>query len=324
MSLAVRRMPSPDSHPQGDSHEFPRHRTVQDPCRCRNHGGGTCRLRQFRMPGPVRHDGQRLQRQEVQRLRRQEVAVCVRRPRSMQLPLPALPDGALIRLHDTATAGLNGFRRATAKHGSLIQSWVRGARVVALDHYPAGGVVDRQRGSQFYSHCHRADGSEHGHIHLFWHATRSGRRRHLGRLQAGKTCGDWMRGAPSHRVSIGLHPRGLPVPLFTVNHGVTGGHWFDAPTTIKRVRRVELCEVADHADSCAWITAFVHLYEPLIARVLQARDRRLARMAPLATALDDRRVEVVSQVRLDWARHLQRLEEELSMRGLGPAGAAQA
>ncbi len=121
--------------------------------------------------------------------------------------------------------------------------------------------------------------------------------------------------------------------LFTVNHGVTGGHWFDAPTTIERVRRFELCEVADHADSCAWITAFVHLYEPLIARVLQARDRRLAlialiarmaRMAPLATALDDRRVEVVSQVRLDWARHLQRLEEELSLRGLGPAGAAQA
>lgn len=242
----------------------------------------------------------------------------------MHLPLRALSDSELIRLHDTARAGLDGFRRATAGHGSLIQSWVRGASVVALEHYPPGGIVDRRRGSQFYYHCHRADGTEHGHIHLFWHATRSGRRRHLGRSQAGKTGGDWIRGAPSHLVSIGLDPRGLPVTLFTVNHWVTGGYWFDAPTTIERVRRFELREVEDHADSCAWITAFVRLYEPLIARVLHARDRRLARNAPLMAALDDRRIEVVSQARLNWARDLQRLETELSMRGLVAAGVAGA
>lgn len=242
----------------------------------------------------------------------------------MHLPLRALSDSELIRLHDTARAGLDGFRRATAGHGSLIQSWVRGASVVALEHYPPGGIVDRLRGSQFYYHCHRAGGPEHGHVHLFWHATRSGRRRHLGRAQAGKTGGDWIRGAPSHLVSIGLDPRGLPVTLFTVNHWVTGGYWFDAPTTIERVRRFELREVEDHADSCAWITAFVRLYEPLIARVLHARDRRLARNAPLVTALDDRRIEVVSQARLNWARDLQRLETELSMRGLVAAGVAGA
>lgn len=245
----------------------------------------------------------------------------------MHLPLRALSDSELIRLHDTAQASVGGFRRATASHGSLIQSWVRGASVEALEHYPAGGVVDRRRGSQFYYHCHRTDGSEHGHIHLFWHATRSGRRRHLGRIQADKKSSDWIRGAPSHLVSIGLDPRGLPVTLFTVNHWVTGGYWFDAPTTIEKVRRFELCDVADHADSCAWITAFVRLYEPLIARVLQARDRRLVRIAnraPLATALDDRRIEIVSHARLDWARDLQRLGDELSMRGLGAARDAEA
>ena len=242
----------------------------------------------------------------------------------MHLPLRALSDSELIRLHDTARASLSAFRQATAIHGSLIQSWVRGASVVALEHYPAGGVVDRRRGSQFYYHSHRAESLEHGHIHLFWHATRSGRRRLLGRTRAGKTSGDWIRGAPSHLVSIGLDARGLPVTLFTVNHWVTGGYWFDAPTTIARVRRFELCEVEDHADSCAWITAFVRLYEPLIARVLHARDRRLARNAPLETALNDRRIEVVSHARLDWARDLQRLEDELSMRGLGAAGDAEA
>lgn len=40
-----------------------------------------------------------------------------------------------------------------------------GADVVAFDHHPAGGVVDRRRGSQFFHHCHRASDTEHGHLH---------------------------------------------------------------------------------------------------------------------------------------------------------------
>jgi hypothetical protein len=82
------------------------------------------------------------------------------------------------------------------------------------------------------------------------------------------------------------------------------------------VQRFALHEVAGHAASCAWVTAFVRLYEPLIARVLEARDRRLARLGPAATALADRRVEVLSSARLDWAADLSRLERELSRRGL--------
>ena len=50
----------------------------------------------------------------------------------------------------------------------------------------------------------------------------------------------------------------------------------------------------------------------------------MAHRAPLATALDDRRIEIVSHARLDWAGDLQRLEAELSMRGLGAAGDAEA
>ena len=62
----------------------------------------------------------------------------------------------------------------------------------------------------------------------------------------------------------------------------------------------------------------MRLYEPLIAHLLEARDRRLARMGPAAAARDDRRVEVLSSVRLDWAADLSRLEAELSRRGLEP------
>lgn len=228
----------------------------------------------------------------------------------MRLPLRALSDRRLRVLHAAARASVAAFARATTEHGSLIQSWVGGAKPAALEHYPPGGVVDCRRGAQFFYHCHRADGAEHGHLHLFWHATRSGRRRHW-RGQAG-----WGRSAPSALLSIGLDARGLPVSIFTVNHWVAGGYWFDAATSLARVQRFALHEVAGHAASCAWVTAFVRLYEPLIARVLEARDRRLARLGPAATVLADRRIEVLSSARLDWAADLNRLELELARRGI--------
>lgn len=228
----------------------------------------------------------------------------------MRLPLRALSDRRLRVLQAAARASVAAFVRATTEHGSLIQSWVGGAKPAALEHYPPGGVVDCRRGAQFFYHCHRADGAEHGHLHLFWHATRSGRRRHW-RGQAG-----WGRSAPSPLLSIGLDARGLPVSIFTVNHWVAGGYWFDAATSLARVQRFALHEVAGHAASCAWVTAFVRLYEPLIARVLEARDRRLARLGPAATVLADRRIEVLSSARLDWAADLNRLELELARRGI--------
>jgi hypothetical protein len=234
----------------------------------------------------------------------------------MRLPLRALSDRRLQSLHAAAQTSVAAFARATAEHGSLIQSWVGGAEPVALEHYPPGGVVDRHRGAQFFYHCHRADGAEHGHLHLFWHATRSGQRRHW------RAFSGWSRAAPSPLLSIGLDARGLPVSIFTVNHWVTGGYWFDAATSLARVQRFAMHEVAGHAAACAWITAFVRLYEPLIARVLQARDRRVARIGPAAAALADRRVEVLSSARLDWAADLSRLERELLRRGLATENAS--
>ena len=163
----------------------------------------------------------------------------------MRLPLRTLCDADLLRAHAAARVSLNGFRQATLRHGSLIQSWVGRADVVALEHYPPGGVVDRQRGSQFFYHCHRAAGAEHGHVHLFWHATRSGRRRRLAPTTNTSTAteAEWSRSAPTHLISIGLDARGLPVSLFSVNQWVTGGHWFDAPTTLCMLKRFELRDV---------------------------------------------------------------------------------
>lgn len=236
----------------------------------------------------------------------------------MRLPLRRLSDAELGRAHCAARTSLDSFSRATRRHGSLIQSWVAGASAVALEHYPEGGVVDRRRGSQFFYHSHRGGDAEHGHLHLFWHATRSGRRRHLGPPGAPRQ-DEWKRSAPSHLIAIGLDARGLPVSIFSVNHWVTDGHWFDEKTTLGMIRRFELKGVAGHADSCDWLTAFVRLYEPVIARVLRSRDRRLGARPCLTAALNDRRIEVVSMAHLDFLADLKRIDHELKRRGLAPA-----
>ncbi|NCP55446.1 MAG: hypothetical protein GW845_09695, partial [Rhodoferax sp.] len=111
-----------------------------------------------------------------------------------------------------AQASVAAFAEVTAARGSLIQSWVAGQEVLEYAHYPSDDVVDVRHGSQFYYHAHRDGDQEHGHLHLFWHATASGRRRYF---QPGKP--RWNRTEPTHLFAISLDARGLPVALFTVN-----------------------------------------------------------------------------------------------------------
>ena len=210
-----------------------------------------------------------------------------------------------------ARASVSAFADVTAASGSLLQSWIEGREVVEFEHYPPDDVVDLRRGSQFYYHAHRDGDREHGHLHLFWHATASGRRRYL---RPGRS--RWTRTAPSHLFALSLDARGLPVALFTVNKWVTDGHWFDASNTMSFVERFEPIDVAGHARSCRWLTGFVRLYRPLIADLLAQRDRRLARRSDLTQALSDHRLEVLSQVPIDWAADLDAVESEARRRGM--------
>lgn len=206
------------------------------------------------------------------------------------------------------------FTRVTEEAGSLIQSWVQGRQVVDMDHYPPDDIVDHTSGSQFYYHCHRAngadgadgaDGAEHGHLHLFWHATRSGRRR---RAPAGTR--HWVKTDPTHLFSISLDARGLPRALFTVNRWVTEGHWFDAASLLGLVDRFAMRPIEGHENSCEWITSFVRMYRPVIAQLLQRRDRLLARRGDLGSTLSDPALEVLSQIEIDWGADLDALEAE--------------
>lgn len=222
----------------------------------------------------------------------------------------AASDAQIASVLRTARASVSAFANATAEHGSLIRSWIAGRDVLEFAHYPPGDLVDVRRGSQFYYHAHRDGDQEHGHLHLFWHATASGRRRYLkpGRPR-------WSRTAPTHLFAISLDARGLPVGLFTVNQWVTDGHWFDVATTLACVDRFAMGQLEGHAHSCNWLTGFVRLYRPLIAHLLMQRDKRLAQRADMARALQDRRLEVLSRAPIDWSADMDALQAQAARPG---------
>lgn len=214
-------------------------------------------------------------------------------------------DQNIERAVQKAQASVRDFAQATAAHGSLIQNWVGGREVLQYEHYPANDVVDARSGSQFYYHAHRDGDHEHGHLHLFWHASASGKRRYFPR---GKP--RWGRTAPTHLFAISLDARGLPVGLFTVNQWVTDGHWLDAARTLACVDRFVLGNLAGYEHGCQWLNGFVRFYRPLVEHLLMQRDRRLARRADRAKALQDHTLEVLSQTPIDWAADLDALQAE--------------
>ncbi len=221
----------------------------------------------------------------------------------------AASDLQFARVLAEARAAVPAFAAVTAERGSLLQSWIAGREVLQFDHYPPDDLVDLRHGSQFYYHSHRDGDKEHGHVHVFWHATASGRRRYLrpGRPR-------WTRTAPTHLFAISLDARGLPVALFTVNQWVTDGHWLDARTTLACVDQFAMGELQGHEHSCRWLTGFVRLYRPLVEELLVRRDRRLARRVDLARALQDRKLELLSFMRIDWIADMQALEAEYARR----------
>lgn len=217
-------------------------------------------------------------------------------------------DAAFALALQAARDSVAAFADVTQASGSLLQSWIAGRDVVEFDHYPPDDVVDRRRGSQFYYHAHRDGDLEHGHLHLFCHATAGGKRRYL---RPGR---GWGRTAPSHLLAISLDTRGLPVALFTVNRWVTDGHWFDVPTTMAFIDRFVLGDVDGHELSCRWLTTFVHMYRPVIAVLLHQRDRCLARRTDKVAALADHHLEVLSMLPVNWAADLDTMEALASRR----------
>ncbi|MEX1315721.1 MAG: hypothetical protein AB1Z22_01185 [Synechococcaceae cyanobacterium] len=80
----------------------------------------------------------------------------------------------------------------------------------------------------------------------------------------------------THLLGIGLDPRGLPLSLFTVNRWVANDTWQPAMTTFALVQRLSLA----------------------------ARD------GSLEQALEDRDLEIPSQVAIDWGADLDAVQQQ--------------
>jgi hypothetical protein len=212
----------------------------------------------------------------------------------MRLPLDRLNGDELKHAQRNAARCVALFQQVVARHGSLVQAFVRGAPVLAHEHYPPGDVIDMRHGFQCFYHSHRGGSVEHGHLHLFQRAAAGAR-----------------DGAPGHLIAIGLDARGLPVSIFTVNHWVTGGAWRDARQTVAALETARFDAARGHTLAGRWLNAFLRLYLPVAQRVLLRRDallRQQGRGSSWQRVRRDRSLEVISRSRIDWLDDMQRLE----------------
>ena len=151
--------------------------------------------------------------------------------------------------------------------------------VAAWSHYPAGDVFDPASGGQWYYHCHQpaADAVEHGHFHCFVRP-------------------DGAKGPVHHLIGVGVDSYGKLHRLFTVNQWVVGDNWLDAEPTIALLPRfdVHMARPSDLVNR--WLTAVIRRYEPQIAELIRARDRRLANRIDNPALLADRSLEVTSEL----------------------------
>lgn len=232
--------------------------------------------------------------------------------------LRAMGDAEFAHVYECAQRSVHAWGDATQKYGSLLQNWICGEEVREDERYPDPDVLDRRHGYQFFYHSHRHAAMEHGHLHLFYHATVSGNRRYIS--GEGKP---WQRPAPSHLFAISLDSRGLPVGLFTVNLWVTNGHWLNASSILAAIQRFRIQIEGEHSMSAEWLTGFVGMYVPLIKYLLHRRDTVLSRLAKtqgMKKSLEDHQHEVLSVVKINWLRDIQALETEWERRKMPRLG----
>ncbi|MBK1697183.1 MULTISPECIES: DUF6969 family protein [Alphaproteobacteria] len=202
---------------------------------------------------------------------------------------------------------------------------VRGGNVVARllaeaeafyewDHYPEGDAYDPSRESQYFYHAHAAEErfpGEHGHFHTFV--------RPVGLSDL--LPGDEMPPptALTHLVAVSIDTSGRAVRLFTTNRWVTGERWYPAATAVRLLANFEMTGDKPAPEVNGWLSALLRLYRADIAALLTARDAALVQAGGgvvSEAALENRELEVTSQLEIDVAARIQIVEAEATRRGV--------
>jgi hypothetical protein len=207
-------------------------------------------------------------------------------------------------------------RRVLRKGGlNVVGEMLRGeATFVEYDHYPADDVFDRDTHAQYFYHAHRGLEGEHGHFHTFLRPPGMPPGVRPVAHDDGEPWPDGA-GALSHLVGISMDAYGDPIGLFTTNRWVTGEAWCAAADVARMLERFRIDHAAPSWPANRWITAMFVLFRPQMVALLRARDAAIAQWSithPEVDAVEDRGLEIASQMRISVEEQIQRLRQ---MRG---------
>ncbi len=179
-------------------------------------------------------------------------------------------------------------------------------------HYPKGDIYDRESGSQFYYHAHRA--GEHGHFHTFMRAKGMPKGTEPVLYDGEKV---WPLGpdALSQLIAISMDAKGYPIGLFTVNRWVTGDTWYAAEDVAKMIDLFVIDQARPSWPLNRWVTAMVRLFRPLAHDLVRERDLVIDAWAdshPDVDVFEDRGLELTSSSAISVEKQITKIRSLLA------------
>jgi hypothetical protein len=230
--------------------------------------------------------------------------------------LRQLDRDALLAMHDAAAEATACLTAMAARGTNPVTEALGGAAVVEeWAHFPAGDIVDPVTHSQFYYHSHaaeeRVDG-EHGHFHTFLRPKTLFPNLRPVAVPKGADENDarWI----AHLVGISTDASGRVIRLLPPNRGVTGEVWYDAAAVIAMLDRFAMSTDGPSPELNRWVSAVTRMFRPQVEDLIRARDANVARYwaaHPGSDVLDDRALQVTSEVPVDFLTQIRAIETAL-------------
>lgn len=200
-------------------------------------------------------------------------------------------------------------QRVLSKTGmNVISETLRGVTdQIEMQHYPKGDVYDHETHGQYYYHSHRAQ--EHGHFHLFLRQPGMPRAI-LCRVGEPQDCF-------SHLVALSMDPFGMLRGLFTTNRWVSGENWYGCEDVILMLDHFCIDHAYPSWPTNRWLSGIVKMFYPQICDLLRSRDRVVGdwqEQHPDRDVLEDRELEIPSEIACSVAQQVRAIDEELVKR----------
>ena len=200
----------------------------------------------------------------------------------------------ILKRYKAGYRSLKYWLKLNDTYGSVIKSCSGDLEIVANLHYPENDWKDLKNNSQCYYHCHRPE-FEHGHIHIFKKINNQSELTHL--------------------LAISLDPRGLPINLFTVNQWVVKDNWLPADQIIDLIKKFSFYESNADINFNKWIDNFMCFYFEKIKNIILERDVNIIKAnLSLDQSLNNKSIEIASQIKIDWANDLDLIQKEWKSR----------